>query len=502
LTEPQPSTLDTTKNKGVRHTHGNKRAHSQTQENVDEDDEDADTEETEEDCCGCGYDHGDAEQENGADDILDDGAWLDIEEQVKDAFNSTSLRGPITKNASSDPAANTPDDEDDLFLSDSEYFASILPESNPAAMNGVFLQVQDIPDIANLFSSMYPSEDHRFNGQLSIVVPTPQMYGAFSGGAAEYFSPAGPSIGNAATATMFLGANHLSPAPKMANPSNVANNTMRKLTYSYGVPIAPLQRAFPLEIKPKVIVAPTSMSNGTASGGPNKASRLSVTPDISDFKLVQIFHNFCDPVSNLLSLNKFHQLLQQHHVKEDNHHASNNASSSTPSTETQAIFKVLDPNGLGVIDLEKFMSSFQICNRCTEAKRRTQSAFSVSQGQTFVTNALDRQLMDDISPVIVRVAPTTYEGLKVKGCEHYQWTWCEGFEKTGNEKCRGTNRHDKCPKYLANCTLWKHKLPPKNRKATKTAGAAAAAPHSAPGIALSLEMHNVDSPSKKFKHFA
>jgi hypothetical protein len=56
LTEPQPSTLDTTKNKGVKHTHGNKRAHSQIQENVDEDDEDADTEETDEDCCGCGYD--------------------------------------------------------------------------------------------------------------------------------------------------------------------------------------------------------------------------------------------------------------------------------------------------------------------------------------------------------------------------------------------------------------------------------------------------------------
>ncbi|KAJ0404143.1 hypothetical protein P43SY_008701 [Pythium insidiosum] len=72
--------------------------------------------------------------------------------------------------------------------------------------------------------------------------------------------------------------------------------------------------------------------------------------------------------------------------------------------------------------------------------------------------------MEDVAPVIVRVVPTQFEGHKVKSCEHYQWTWCEGFDKTGNEKCKGTNRHDKCPKYLANCTLWKHKLPPKNRK--------------------------------------
>ena len=60
--------------------------------------------------------------------------------------------------------------------------------------------------------------------------------------------------------------------------------------------------------------------------------------------------------------------------------------------------------------------------------------------------------------------PSKFEGSRVKSCEHFQWTWCNGFEVTGNEKCQGTNRHDKCPKYLANCTLWKHRLPPKGSR--------------------------------------
>uniref|UniRef100_K3X3P9 EF-hand domain-containing protein n=1 Tax=Globisporangium ultimum (strain ATCC 200006 / CBS 805.95 / DAOM BR144) TaxID=431595 RepID=K3X3P9_GLOUD len=314
-------------------------------------------------------------------------------------------------------------------------------------------------------------------------------------------------------------------AVAMAN-SAAAISTMRKLNATYGVPIAPLQRSLHPELKPKLAVsasmppilaaAASSSSSATktlassarlasitassvsSSASASKVTKISITPDISDFKLVQIFHQFCDPAAKLITLPRFHQLLQHHHVKDDSstHLTSAKAASGgttnssgiakstavMPSQETQALFKVLDPTGAGFIDLEKFMNSFQICNRCTEAKRRAHTAHCASQGQSFVSTALERQLMEDVAPVIVRVVPTSYEGSKVKSCEHYQWTWCEGFEKTGNEKCRGTNRHDKCPKYLANCTLWKHKLPPKNRKAKV--------------------FENQDSPSKKFKHFA
>ncbi|GLD95605.1 hypothetical protein PINS_up004282 [Pythium insidiosum] len=272
---------------------------------------------------------------------------------------------------------------------------------------------------------------------------------------------------------------------------------MRKLNTTYGVPIAPLQRSIvadALPLKPKMMNATVNASGTTTFGatfsGPSKVSKISITPDISDFKLVQIFHNFCDPTAKILSLQRFQQLLQHHQVKDETSQqqatstasSSANAAMATPSPEAQSLFKILDKKNLGYLDLETFMSSFQICNRCTEAKRRAHSAVCAAQGQSFVPSPLERQLMEDVAPVIVRVVPTQFEGHKVKSCEHYQWTWCEGFEKTGNEKCKGTNRHDKCPKYLANCTLWKHKLPPKNRK---------------PKV-----FENVESPSKKFKHFA
>lgn len=205
-------------------------------------------------------------------------------------------------------------------------------------------------------------------------------------------------------------------------------------------------------------------------------------------------------MTKVLTLPRFQQLLLHHHVKEESSSSSsdskhsNDASccGSTPAAananavvtpNAQTLFKALDINNVGHLDLERFMHSFQICNRCTEAKRRAHQALCASQGQTFTPTALERQLMEDVAPVVVRVVPTRFEGHKVKSCEHYQWTWCEGFEKTGNEKCRGTNRHDKCPKYLANCTLWKHKLPPKSRK---------------PKILI----ENVDSPTKKLKHFS
>ncbi|DAZ94351.1 TPA: hypothetical protein N0F65_000915 [Lagenidium giganteum] len=428
----------------------------------------------------------------------------------------------------------------------------LLPNPNPMSSSihpaplpgpqSIFVNDQDIPDMVNLFSSMYtPNEEpNRFNSTpLSIMVPTSQMYSnlfpfSTSNGTSlpqnlhvthnaatnqfEYFTP--PGLANNRFLeqhgpSIFLSADSLSPAPKMANQpqssaflhnntvvaaaaaaaamanSAAALNTMRKLNTTYGVPIAPLQRAIPLELplKPKRGLPQTATATiATGSGAPSKVSKMTITPDISDFKLVQIFHNFCDPGTKRLHYPKFQQLLQTHQIKEDlsgsiNSSSGNHANPNAPiAHEAQALFKILDAGSVGFLDLEKFMSSFQICNRCTEAKRRAHSAFCASQGQAFVSTALERQLMEDVAPVIVRVVPTTYEGAKVKSCEHYQWTWCEGFEKTGNEKCKGTNRHDKCPKYLANCTLWKHKLPPKNRKAKV--------------------FENQESPSKKFKHFA
>ncbi|RLN32227.1 hypothetical protein BBJ28_00014023 [Nothophytophthora sp. Chile5] len=278
-------------------------------------------------------------------------------------------------------------------------------------------------------------------------------------------------------------------AMALVNSAAAMNSTMRKMNATFGVPIAPLQRretAAP--IKPRLAVARAASSTSvlpqstTATTG-KASTRFAITPDIADFKLVQIFHQFCDPTSKLLTLPGFQQLLLHHQVKEE---GSGAASSSTESSgaagvvapDAQTLFQLLDLNGVGVLDLERFMHSFQICNRCTEAKRRAHQALCASQGQAFSPSALERQLMEDVAPVVVRVVPTRFEGCKVKSCEHYQWTWCEGFAKTGNEKCRGTNRHDKCPKYLANCTLWKHKLPPKSRK---------------PKVAL----ENVDSPTKK-----
>ncbi|KAJ8533388.1 hypothetical protein ON010_g13865 [Phytophthora cinnamomi] len=312
----------------------------------------------------------------------------------------------------------------------------------------------------------------------------------------------------------------LAAAMAIAN-SAVAVNTMRKMNASYGVPIAPMQRragSMPpttqikvaAPIKPRLPVQRAASTTSvvaaaTSAAGGNKVTRLAITPDIADFKLVQIFHQFCDPMTKVLTLPRFQQLLLHHQVKEETSGSSNNSSDTkhvkdgsccgpTPAAanananavvtpDAQTLFKALDINNVGHLDLERFMHSFQICNRCTEAKRRAHQALCASQGQTFTPTALERQLMEDVAPVVVRVVPTRFEGHKVKSCEHYQWTWCEGFEKTGNEKCRGTNRHDKCPKYLANCTLWKHKLPPKSRK---------------PKVLL----ENVDSPTKKLKYFS
>lgn len=404
---------------------------------------------------------------------------------------------------------------------------SSLPEDGiPPALPSPTVSADDIPDVVSLFNSLYSPAVHRTGvvpSPFASVLPSPSPLrisvpptNVFNGSPAlpiaptptapmpNYFTPPSLPVGPQQVLNPFLTADTLSPALKasliqnqmsaaalaMAN-SAAALNTIRKLNTTYGVPIAPLQCAMSsngeLPLKPKLsVVASVNSAINAVNASTTKGGKLAITPDIADFKLVQIFHQFCDPSSKLLTLPTFHQLLQHHQSRDESANATSNATpnangNGAVSQDALHLFKLMDPNNSGFVDLERFMSSFQICNRCTEAKRRAHSALCAQQGQSFVPTALERQLMEDVAPVIVRVVPTAFEGSKVRSCEHYQWTWCEGFSKTGNEKCRGTNRHDKCPKYLANCTLWKHKLPPKNRK---------------PKLVEVL-----DSPSKKLKHF-
>lgn len=390
---------------------------------------------------------------------------------------------------------------------------------------------QDIPDVVNLFNSLYsPSVSPTREGQalapasaaganasvpaphsapLRIVVPAPQsmlggttpmpgnlpftanrnpsagnMTSTPAPGVFNYFTPpsymtgapgpnpsfflaaAADSLSPALKASLLQGQMSAAAAMAMAN-SAAALNTIRKLNTTYGVPIAPLQRSLTsseLPLKPKLAAGNSTTrisATGTTSGG--KVTKISITPDIADFKLVQTFHNFCDPMARVLTLPRFHQLLLHHQVKEENGSGSTgggdsasasgvakanagrsgftapppataNATNitspnSTPmlaaapppggptaiSAEAQHLFRLMDPANSGVVDLENFMSSFQICNRCTEAKRRAHSALCAQQGQSFVPpTALERQLMEDVAPVIVRVVPTKFEGAKVK----------------------------------------------------------------------------------------
>ncbi|KAL7688571.1 hypothetical protein Plhal304r1_c019g0069731 [Plasmopara halstedii] len=383
---------------------------------------------------------------------------------------------------------------------------------------------QEIPEVISMFSSIFaPNFQPGVLLEATSEIPPPAPVSISNSSNAssaayaapfDYFSPSGyvaaanqflDNYGQQVQ-PFFLNAEKVTSAPlfpyqhnsgtlnnQLVAAMNIANvaaiNSMLKMNGSYGVPIAPMDRKPGSQPSKVATLRPLQRAISTSVSS-SKVSRLAITPDIADFKLVQIFHQFCDPVNTVLTLPRFQQLLSHHHVKEEPSGCSSKSNTEDGThanilitSEAQTLFKALDINEVGVLNLECFMHSFQICNRCTEMKRRAHQALCASQGQTFTPTALERQLMEDVAPVVVRVVPTSFEGHKVKSCDHYQWTWCEGFEKTGNEKCRGTNRHDKCPKYLANCTLWKHKLPPKSRKPK-------------------LQLENVDSPTKKLKHFS
>ena len=143
-----------------------------------------------------------------------------------------------------------------------------------------------------------------------------------------------------------------------------------------------------------------------------------------------IFQEFDKSGNGYLDWDEFKELLSVHHENPDH------------SALDLIVDKYFPKDKPSMFNLSAFSTLFQICNRCSEMRGKKN------------TSSRDKLL-------IVRTSPGTFEGNRVKACEHFQWTWCPGFSVTGNLKCKGSNRHDGCAKYLANCTLWKHRLPPK-----------------------------------------
>ena len=105
---------------------------------------------------------------------------------------------------------------------------------------------------------------------------------------------------------------------------------------------------------------------------------------------------------------------------------------------------VFDEEGNGAMDAERFAKYFLVCKRCTVMKEKNAGA---KAGDAMMEGS-------KILPVVVRKMPCGYEGERIRSCHHYQWIWCPGIP--GNLKCGGSNRHDRCPKYLAKSTFWKH----------------------------------------------
>jgi len=143
-----------------------------------------------------------------------------------------------------------------------------------------------------------------------------------------------------------------------------------------------------------------------------------------------------------------------------------------PSTALQDYFSTNR-----TMTLRDFVQYFQVCKRCMakahrvlksdEDRERYSKKFRLWWNESSKT-VIDISTKGDnytvpieCAPiVVVRTAPSSFEGDKVRACEHFQWTWCPGFKITQNPKCVKSNRHCSCPKYLASCTFWKHKFKP------------------------------------------
>ncbi|KAF0729278.1 hypothetical protein Ae201684_013025 [Aphanomyces euteiches] len=316
-------------------------------------------------------------------------------------------------------------------------------------------------NILDMFTSMY-ADDQQQNqikmNALSIQIPTPITIPRY-----QPLQP--PTVTYQSTRLL---APHSTPNMHFANYFSQPTQSPSKPFPGGGLPPP----------YPGALFSPTHQnlasikSSCPKSKTPKALPRFTLSPDIAEQKLMQIFFRYCDPATKCLGLTPLLNMLTKHRIKEDT--PLNLAILFPPNeTTTKQFPHSLFESDKDTLTLQAFQNAFQICNRCTEMKRK-QSHHKLLQS--------DNDDDNDIAPVLVRVVPATYEGPKIKSCDHFQWTWCEGFEKTGNEKCNGTNRHDKCPKYLANCTLWKHRLPPKNRK--------------------SKGPHDMDSPAKKLKFFS
>lgn len=91
------------------------------------------------------------------------------------------------------------------------------------------------------------------------------------------------------------------------------------------------------------------------------------------------------------------------------------------------------------VDVRRFLTVYQLCNRCTATRFRDKSPHP---------------------EVIVPTDLPRFSGAElVKFCEHHQYIWCPGFAATGNVKCLNIGKRCPCPKFLARTTYWKHKLP-------------------------------------------
>ncbi|KDO22991.1 hypothetical protein SPRG_11838 [Saprolegnia parasitica CBS 223.65] len=173
------------------------------------------------------------------------------------------------------------------------------------------------------------------------------------------------------------------------------------------------------------VISPTYPAVGTLaartivrSRTPKALPRMSMSPDVAEQKLNRIFFQYSDPLTKTMLLAQLLVLLKRHRIKED---APLNLLTLFPPNDINAQpfpYSLFGAGSQQPLTLEGFQNAFQICNRCTEIKRKQHS-----------TNDA-RELQEDVAPVIVRVVPSIYEGPKIKSCDHFQWTWCEGFEKT------------------------------------------------------------------------
>ncbi|KAF0701335.1 Aste57867_8186 [Aphanomyces stellatus] len=371
-----------------------------------------------------------------------------------------------------------------------------LTSSDAAAL----LTDAELPNILDMFTSMYADQpavddDDESNlpkyNPLSIHIPTPISI-------PQYQPMQHPTVTYNNTKLL---APHSTPNIPFSTPvyfnhpsTSSSQPPQHPMTQSYHPSLSPNPNACrPFAAHGHAMAYPASALISPTYHGPTGARlccpksktpkalpRFTLSPDIAEQKLMRIFFHYCDPVAKSLSLSQLMAMLTKHRIKEDMPLNLSvlfppNEATTTTNPFPYSLFRTND----STLSLDDFQNAFQICNRCTEMKRKQVSA-QQQQCKVVVSALAPRDMMEDIAPVIVRVVPMVYEGPKIKSCDHFQWTWCEGFDKTGNEKCNGTNRHDKCPKYLANCTLWKHRLPPKNRK--------------------SKDME--DSPAKKLKFFS